>query len=238
MKKLKSILTLILLMSLISCETPQNKSSRLIIEKYTRKLESITENIVKSRNEEGSQSRLTLNNFFERYFSSLEEFSNDLNFETISDKYIAQKENLLEISDALTEYLNYRKEAIVYLSEATSSYSSAIDDINDYDDYKFKAKYSSYSSSTYLEYANDSYYDYMKEEINFLSSRREFLDDCESINSIYSRLDSLTSEINQVVEETRIEQSFKLPDNLNDTIDDWLLSTKKTIRKLEIPDID
>ena len=88
MKQIKHLLFLSILCSFFySCESEENKNSRLTLDKYTRKLNSITSNIVSSRDDEASQSRMTLNSFYDRYTSKFEDFNHDLDFELISIEY-------------------------------------------------------------------------------------------------------------------------------------------------------
>jgi hypothetical protein len=232
MKKTLVVLSTIIL---ISCESQDNKMSRLTIDKYSRKLISIIENIVEGRKEEGSQSRLTLNSFYDRYTSKIEAFSNDLNFETISPKYKDFRNDLLSLSKNINSYLNYRKSAISNMSDAFSSYESALRYKSDYNEYSLKSVGSSYSSDLYFDLVLKSLKDGLKESYDFIISKYSYSDDLNKMDSIYFSIDSLAIKFNLKANKSKLEEKIKIPTIFRDTINDWVISGKKSLAELTIP---
>ena len=228
-------LWLILLVCLLgSCESKDNKYSRLTIDNYSRRLSSIIENVVQSREEEGSQSQLTLNNFYSRYTSKIEEFSDELNFETITPKYTIYRDELLIIAKNINSYLINRKNAILHLSEASSSFKSAIESQADYEEYLNEMKTDYYSLDLYRNLAYENLQDKLKESLSFIESKFDYLKDADNMDSIYYLLDSITIQYNNKIEESKLEEIIKMPLMFRDTVNDWLINNRSDFKKLEI----
>jgi hypothetical protein len=217
-----------------SCESKDNKYSRLTIDNYSRRLSSIIENVVQSREEEGSQSQLTLNNFYSRYTSKIEEFSDELNFETITPKYTIYRDELLIIAKNINSYLINRKNAILHLTEASSSFQSAIESQADYEEYLNEMKTDYYSLDLYRNLAYENLQDKLKESLSFIENKFDYLKDVDNMDSIYYLLDSITIQYNNKIEESKLEEIIKMPLMFRDTVNDWLINNRSDFKKLEI----
>ncbi|MBT3209258.1 MAG: hypothetical protein HN347_13005 [Bacteroidetes bacterium] len=232
MKKITIYIFAILLLS--SCESQENKNSRLTLDKYARKMNSIAEDIVSSREEEGSQSRMTLNSFYERYTSKCEDFNNDLDFESISEKYSPSREKLVSLSREYYKYLNVRKSAIINMSTAMSAYESAIDYEKDYNEYLAKISSSTYSSDYYVERATNSISKKYDKTIEFIQNQSSYLIHLEDMDSLLIFIDSISYNYNVEIANSKLIEEIRMPKIMNDTINDWLITSKDYIEKLEI----
>lgn len=225
-------LPLLIILLLTSCESQENKSSRLTLDKYTRKLNSMATDIISSRDEEGSQSRLTLNRFYDRYTSKFEDFNNDLDFETISEKYSTSRNELTNIARTYYVYLNTRKRSIVDMSDASSAYERAQDYAEDYEEYMDKMISSSYNSDFYYEMATKSSTKKFEKQLEFILSSSSYIDQLEVLDSLVISIDSISMTYNNSVEELKLTEKIVVPETLNDTINDWLITSKKYILQL------
>ena len=230
--------TIIILSALMlySCESQENKTSRITLDNYARKFNSMTIDIIASRDEEGSQSRLTLNRFYDRYTSKYEDFNSDLDFETISEKYNHNRENLITLSRLFYNYLNTRKSAIINMSDAMSAYKAALESEEDYNKYLNKMYTSSYSTDFYSEMALKSANKKLEKSIEFLVTKLEYNSDLHSMDSLLILIDSISTNYNIEIPNSKLIEEIKMPQNLNDTIDDWVISSKTQIEQLEIND--
>lgn len=230
MKRFTLLLMIILLLT--SCESQENKNSRLTLDKYTRKLNSMATDIVSSRDEEGSQSRLTLNRFYDRYTSKFEDFNNELEFETISNKYSASRDELTNISRIYYEYLNARKRSILDISDATSAYQRMQDYAKDYEEYLDKMTSSSYTSDFYYEMATNSSTKKFEKQLEFIISSTSYIEQLEVLDSLVISIDSISMNYNNSVEELKLTERIIVPETLNDTTADWLMTSKNYILQL------
>lgn len=217
---------------LISCESQVNKNSRLTLDKYARKLNSMATDIISSRDEEGSQSRLTLNRFYDRYTNKFEDFSNDLDFETISEKYASSRIKLTNIAWTYYAYLNTRKKSIVDMSDASSSYESAQDYGKDYKEYMDKMESSVYNSDFYYKMANKSLAKKAEKQLEFILSAASYVDQLRVMDSLVNSIDSISLSYNNKIEELKLNEKIVVPETLHDTVNDWLITDKKLILQL------
>lgn len=225
-------LTFLIIMLLISCESQENKNSRLILDKYARKMNSMTIDIISSRDEEGGQSRLTLNQFYNRYTSKFEAFTNDLDFESISEKYALSRNELTNLARIYYSYLNTRKKTLVDLSDAGSAYERARDYNEDYEEYYDKMLRSSYNSSFYSEMALKSSKKRFEKRMEFLMSSSSYFEQLEILDSLVVSIDSISTYYNNKTEVLKLEEKIIVPKTLNDTINDWLINSKNLILQL------
>lgn len=229
--------TLILIAFLfVSCESEENKNSRLTVDKYARKLNSVVNNIVDSRQEEGNQSKLTMSNFYQRYTSRIEDFSNDLNFEDITPKYVGYREDMLSIATNLNLYLNVRREAILSMVNTSSNYRDAIESEAEYNEYLEKMKSSRYSSDYYREMAVNRLTDSYESALEFISYKASYQGSLYYMDSICAVIDSISIRYNSTIFENKLLDTIVIPPAFTDTINDWLLSNKQMILSLELPD--
>ena len=228
----------ILFLLLIACESSDNKMSRLTIDKYTRKLSSMIENIVLSREEEGSQSQLALNNFYQRYTTQIESFINDLNFETISPKYVPFRDDLLTVAKTVNYYLNCRKSSINNLSEIFSAFESGQRNIKDYKEYLSDMRTSSYSIDLYSNLAKREIDDWTENAITFERNKIEYNTNMVYLDSVNSLIDSVSKKYNNIRAKAKLNENLIIPSKLNDTINDWIIKGKSNIRNLEFPSFD
>jgi|TARA_B110000503_G_C7017764_1_gene358455 hypothetical protein len=223
MKQIKHLLFLSILCSFFySCESEENKNSRLTLDKYTRKLNSITSNIVSSRDDEASQSRMTLNSFYDRYTSKFEDFNHDLDFELISIEYSKSREELISVSRNYYEYLNMRKKLITDMSSSISSYERA-------NDYWERAEEIGYMRGNYLD-LHSSMLDKIGE---FNKSYGSYLKQKKSVNSLIKSIDSNSNIYNVKIEALKLIEKVIVPENLNDSINDWVNSSDEYMWKLQ-----
>lgn len=221
-----------IILLLTSCESQENKNSRLTLDKYTRKLNSMATDIISSRDEEGSQSMLTLNHFYDRYTSKFENFNNDLDFETISEKYSSSRNELTSIARTYYIYLNTRKKAIVDLTDAISAYERAQDYADDYEEYRDNMISSSYNSDFYYEMATKSYSQKVEKQLEFNLSSSSYIDQLEILDSLVTSIDSISNTYNNKIEELKLTEKIVVPETLNDTINDWLITSEEYILQL------
>ena len=230
MKKLT--IPFLMILFLTSCESQENKNSRLTLDKYARKLNSMSLDIISSRDEEGSQSRLTLNRFYDRYTSKFENLNNDLDFETISEKYKTSRNEITGISRTFYAYLNTRKKAIIDMSDAISAYKSAQDYTKDYEEYKNKMISSTYNSDFYYEMATKSSTKKFEKQIEFILSSSSYLEQLHVLDSLTMVIDSISATYNRKMPDLKLTEKLVIPKTLNDTVNDWLITSKKYIERL------
>jgi hypothetical protein len=235
---MKRSITVGLLILLISCESSENKLSRLTIDKYARKLSSMVENIEQSRSEEGSQTRLSLNGFYQRYTSQVETYINDLNFETVTSRYSLFRDDLLSFAKGLNFYLNCRKSAINNLSDAFSSFESTVQSADNIKEYVAEARSSYYSSDMYIRLARQELNDLTENSIDFIVQRIDYQEDIHKMDSIFVFLDSTSMVFNERKGQSRLMDSLNLPTSFCDTINDWVYSSRRSIMALELPEPD
>ena len=235
MKKL-SLIFLILLVC--SCESNDNKNSRLTIDKYSRKLSSILETVVNSRVEEGNQSQLTLSNFYTRYTSQIESYINDLNFETISPKYSLYRNELLQNAKTINFYLNSRRNAVNSLSDTFSAYDSGKRNKDDYKEYRSEMYSSEYSFDMYRKMTISSLEDYRNELINFYSAAGSLKNELHLMDSVYFELDSAFVKYNTMKDKSKLIERLIMPINFRDTVNDWVLKAQNTIENISFPSLD
>lgn len=235
---MKKLLVLFLLFLLWSCESSDNKISRLTIDKYSRKLSSMFENVVNSRNEEGSQSKMTLNDFYIRYTSLVESFINDLNFETISPKYSLYRNELLSNAKSLKFYLDCRKSAVGDLSDTFSAYESGDRDAKNYHEYESEMMTSEYSSSMYSKMALNSLQEFRDDLMKFYSNKYSFINNLHLMDSVCSKLDTAFIKYNLMKEKENLQEKLIMPVNLKDTINDWVQNGNITIKDISFPKIN
>jgi len=227
MKKITIVFTFFIgIILLLSCESQENKNSRIAIDKYARKLNSMMIDVVESREEEGSQSRLTINRFYDRY--------NDLDFEEITEKYKPYRDDLVSVSRTIDYYLNVRKDAIINMTDALSSYKSANRYSKDYDEYIEKARTSHYSSDHYFDMARNYSMKKLEESLEFIYSKADYQINILQMDSLYFRVDSISSQYNQLILDKKLTEGIKLPDSFYDTTNDFIYSSKKFLLELEI----
>ena len=227
-----------LIFLLYSCESNDNKNSRLTIDKYSRKLSSIMENVVNSRTEEGNQSRLTLSNFYTRYTSQIESYINDLNFETISSKYTVFRNELLSNAKSLNFYLSSRRNAVNNLSDTFSSYESGARYKDNYKEYESEMYTSEYSRDMYRKMALNSLSDFKDELIKFYSSKPSFSSDIHLMDSVCFKLDTAVVRFNTMKEKTKLLEKLIMPKLFRDTTNDWVMKANTTIKDLSFPNLN
>lgn len=227
MKKLPFLF--LILAFLTSCESQENKNSRLILDKYVRKLNSMTLDVVLSRSEEGSQSKLTMNRFYDRYTSKFEDINNDLEFETISEKYSESRNLISNIARSYYSYINRRKIAVSYISDLSSAYSSMINYKDDYIDYIDKMTTSEYSKEFYLKMARQSSDKLYEKELEYELSSYKYLIEIDKLDSTAKSIDSISRIYNRNLAELKLKDTIVIRETLYDTINDWLLTSKNTI---------
>ncbi len=232
----KYLLIFLGIILLFSCESKENKDSRLILDKYVRKLNSMTIDIISSREEEGSQSRITLNQFYDRYTSKLEDFNNDIDFESISEKYNQPRENLVSLSRSYYDYLNSRKRSVINLSEAFSSYESAINAEKEYQEYKLEMSTTRYSYDLYSSMATSSASRKFEESLEFIDNKYSYLEGLIRMDSITEFIDSISTIYNGGLQNLKLIEGIKTPIELQDSINDWLLSNKMFLEELDVND--
>lgn len=236
----KSVLFVLALIFLISCESEENKNSRLTIDRYARKLNSIVTDIVKSRKEEGSQSKLTLNRFYGRYHEKLEDFNSDLNFESITEKYTNKRECLMEIANYTNDYLNTRKKLIRNLtgtSNAFSDYNQSKEYYHDCND-KIESESSPYLRKYYRKQVLEYLDKMIQENVNFTENKYSYLDNIIVLDSICSNIDSVAISYNSSTDKVKLVEFVAIPQTLSDSINDWLVSAKVNVINLDLAGLD
>jgi len=226
------LIYLILGLFISSCESNEDKESRLILDKYVRKLNSLTLDIVTSRNDEGSQSQLTLNDFYLRYTEKVEGFNDNLVMEKISDKYSKKREDLSDISRTLMDYLNKRKNGIHYLSNSFSKHKEADNYQKRFDEYLEKMDVS-YSLDTYYAdmasgYADKAY----NARLKFQYNRLDYYDQLLELSTISTEVVTQSSVYNTDLEKLKLLETLNIPIDFSNISTDWLFISKKKVESL------
>jgi len=187
--------------------------------------------ISSSRNEEGNQSILTLNNFFDKYISKFEDFNDDLVFETISDKYIPKREKLIFFSRNMCEYLKIRKQAILNMSDVFSTHESLVQREKDYHKYDESRKLASTLSSMhyYFTLGMENLIKISEETYEFNQSKALYLDNLQCIDSLYILIDSIFVNYNESIQNAKLIEKLIIPESFSDTSNDWLLNNEEYI---------
>ena len=227
----KTLILSLFIILIVSCKYQENKQSRIIIDKYTRRLNSLIIDISSSRNEEGNQSILTLNNFFDKYISKFEDFNDDLVFETISDKYIPKREKLIFFSRNMCEYLKIRKQAILNMSDVFSTHESLVQREKDYHKYDESRKLASTLSSMhyYFTLGMENLIKISEETYEFNQSKALYLDNLQCIDSLYILIDSIFVNYNESIQNAKLIEKLIIPESFSDTSNDWLLNNEEYI---------
>ena len=222
----KIVLYLLVILFFASCESQDNKESRLALDQYTRKLNALSADIVSSRNDEGSQTRLSLNGFFDKYTAKIEEFNTDLVFEKISEKYVGKRDSLSEISRIYINYLINRKECVINLSDIFSKYKEAERYSDRYDEYlnKIGVSYSldDYYRNQAFKYAEKKY----SARMEFQYNRLDYLDKLEVLDSLSGNIISTSGNYNLELENLKLIEKVVVPINLLDSLNDWVFTSK------------
>ena len=230
----KIVLYLLVILFFASCESQDNKESRLSLDQYIRKLNALSADIVSSRNDEGSQTRLSLNGFFDKYTAKIEEFNTDLVFEKISEKYVGKRDSLSEISRIYINYLINRKECVINLSDIFSKHKEAKRHNESYNEYVDKYIESSYSmGSFYMDMARK----YSKRELDarleFQYNRLDYLDKLEVLDSLSDNIISISGNYNLGLENLKLIEKVVVPINLLDSLNDWVFTSKSAALYLD-----
>ena len=204
---MKTLIPVICFFLLISCESKDEKTSRLTIDTYTNKLNLIIGSVVESRVEEGSQ--LSTDNLYSNSVSKLMEFINELNSYNITSDYLPYRDIQLSSAEILNNYIGYRKDAISSMNSIVSSYESANRIISDLNGYHKSAEEFAVSKNSYA-----------------LSIQR--------MDSICISLDSMVIVYNQKLEDSRLVDKIFLPVSFRDTVNDWLVSNKSYYLDLQV----
>jgi hypothetical protein len=230
----KIVLYLLVIFFFASCESQDNKESRLTLDQYTRKLNALSEEIVSSRDVEGSQTRLSLNGFFDKYTTKIEKFNSDLVFEKISAKYVVKRDYLSKLSKVYVDYLNNRKEGIRHLSDIFSKHKEAKRHNESYNEYVDKYIESSYSmGSFYMDMATK----YSKRELDarleFQYNRLDYLEKLEVLDSLTENIISISGNYNLELENLKLIEKVVVPINLLDSLNDWVFTSKSAAEYLD-----
>lgn len=219
----------------MSCESAQDKNSRLKMEQYIRKLNSISQEIVNSRDNEGTQSRSSLNQFYATYIEKFETFNNDIEFEIFSDKYVPIRGELVSLSKKYYEYLGTRKDAIYSLTSALSCFSSSKRYGEYANEYKEKMEDSYSSKSYYRKLAAENAMKCRDEFVDFARERLNYTTNVTVLNIITIELKIEVAEVNDIIKDNRLNDTLVVPANLNDTINDWLMKSGDYLKFLDFP---
>ena len=203
-----------------------------MLDKYVRKINSLTLDIVTSRNDEGSQSQLTLNDFYLRYTEKVEGFNDNLVMEKMSEKYSKRRDDLSDISRTLMEYLNKRKNGIQYLSNSFSKHKEAADYQKRYDEYLEKIGVS-YSLDTYyremaFDYANKKY----NTRLKFQYNRLDYYDQLLELSTISKEIVTQSNVYNTELEKLKLLETLNIPIDFSNISTDWLFISKKKVESL------
>jgi len=232
---MKTLIPFICVIFLVSCESRDDRYSRLTIDLYANKISSILGNIPEIRIEEETQTLLTINDYYGVYVKRIEEFINDLNLEKISPLYRPYKDSLLLSAEGLNYYLSYRKDAVVNMIRALSYYESALKSRSDCEEYLI-LKNSSYSENDfYADLIRKGLDDYRIKTLEFNVSKNSYLNTIQKMDSIYFLIDSIVIGYNQKVIDSRLEEEITVPVTFRDTINDWLISNKSYFLELTVP---
>jgi hypothetical protein len=223
---------------LVSCESRDDKFSRLKIDVYANKISSILGNIAESKVEEETRTQPTFNDFYGVYVIKVEEFINDLNLEKISPLYIPYKDSLLLSAEGLNCYLDYRKDAVANMTMALSNYESAVKSKSDCEEYVILKNSSFSESDFYADLVRKSLEEYKTKTLEFNISKNSYLKNIQKMDSIYLLIDSIAIEYNHRVIDSKLEEKITVPLTFRDTINDWLISSQSYLQELMVPSVE
>ena len=220
---MRKLLLITLCISLFACESETNKQSRLNIDRYSRRLTSSIEGIVNSRDEEGQQSKLTMNSYYGKQLDKFSNFNDELSFEIITETYKPQREQLLAISKGFLGYLNLRRLASVTLIDASNSLSSSFNDFKSAKDFWDEFQNASpYLAETYFEMSRNSLIEGQDNWDEFVLERQNLNYYLINIDSIRNHLEALVNEFNSDEENSKLTEKVVIPSLFSDTLQDFL----------------
>lgn len=227
---MKTLFPVLCLFLLVSCESRDDKYSRLTIDLYANKISSIFGKIAEIKVEEEIQTPGTLNDFYSVYLIGVEDFINGLNQEEISPLYMPFKDSLLWSAEGLKYYLNYRKQAVASMIATLSFYESMSKSKSDYEEYVI-LKNSSYSENYfYTGLIIKSLEEYKAKTQEFQLSGSSYLNNIHKMDSLYFLINSLVVGYNDKIIASKLEQKIIIPLTFRDTINDWLFINKSYLQ--------
>lgn len=222
---------------LISCESSEDKHSRMTIDAYTRKLNSMATDIVDSRKEEGNHTRLSVSQLFDRYIEKCDDFRDELVMEDISTKYDTTRLILEEISRAYQNYLNNRKPALIYWSVTPSSYrdyeekkdiatEQLIEDLEWFTGDSKKLGVREKARQAQSRQRKADRLDALEEsaEAEFKENQRNYLMYAPEVIRDIKTIKWISKEYNARLEGLKLEETISIPTNLLDTINDGVVA--------------
>ena len=235
---MKTVIPIFCFIMLVSCESRDDKFSRLTIDVYANKISSIFGNIAESKAEEEILAQPNLNDFYNVYVTKVEEFINELNLEKISPLYMPYKDSLLLSAEGLNCYLDYRKDAVAYMTRALSIYETAVKSKSDCEEYVILKNASFSESNYYAGLIRKCLEEYKAKTLEFNTSKNSYLKNIQRMDSIYLLIDSIAGEYNHRVIESKLEEKITVPLAFRDTINDWLISSQSYLLELTVPSIE
>lgn len=235
---MKTFIPFFCFIMLVSCESRDDKFSRLTIDVYANKISSILGNIAESKAEEETLAQPNLNDFYDVYVTKIEEFINELNLEKISPLYMPYKDSLLLSAEGLNCYLNYRKDAVAYMTRVLSNYESAVKSKSDCEEYVILKNSSFSESDFYADLVRKSLEEYKTKTLEFNISKNSYLKNIQKMDSIYLLIDSIAIEYNHRVIDSKLEEKITVPLTFRDTINDWLISSQSYLQELMVPSVE
>jgi hypothetical protein len=220
---------------LVSCESRDDKYSRLTIDLYANKISSILGNIAEIRAEEETLTQQSLSDFYGVYVTKVEEFIKAMNLEKISPLYMPFKDSLLLTAEDLSYYLSYREGAANDMISVLSFYESASKSRSDYEEYTILKNASYAENDSYNDLINKSLEEYKSKTQEFNTSRNYYLKNIQKMDSIYFLMDSIAVGYNHKMMTGKLEEKITVPITFRDTINDWLISSKSYLMELMIP---
>lgn len=232
------VLLLLSLLLLQSCESKEDESSRITLDKYSRKLSAMTDDVAASRTEESRQSKLSLNSYFKSEIEKLEAFKNDIQFETISEIYTVDRNHLTNISLSLIDYLNIRRELIPYYTRSVELSKNLTDSRSWLYAHQQGAVFYGVNTPKYLipskkemveKYSAEckAYESSLNANLAAAQKKENMLDE------VVELVNTFVVKYNSDVSQTKLIDSLRISPLLIDIESDWLLSGMETIRDLE-----
>lgn len=207
------LLFLASILLLTSCESEQQKLNRMELDKAARKLSKTLSDIQTEREQEGQQSQLTIGSFYNKYLDKIDDVENDLAEMDLDEKYKPNVERITRIASEVGQLLTNRKSAI----SATSDLSSAWKMYSYYSKQRLRYLYSTYS------YGSSYRSEIIEEESNIRTSALAYQIALAGVGKSEVRLDSMLTEYNLLVSDSRLQDSLLTPKSFSDsTQTDWL----------------
>ena len=222
---------------LVSCEPGDEKTSRLTLDTYSLKLNSVFASIVESRVDEGIPG-ISPDGLYSTIISKVNEIDAGLADSRFAPGYLPFCESQRQVVREVGLYLENRVQSVLSMNDVLSCYQSATAIRAEMEDYK-NAATSSYGGNNFNTEAAAGKLDELNARLaEFIDYKDSWSQKIGGMDSASLRLESIISGYNLKAEGSRLRERIVLPPAFRDTINDLLLSNRAYILNLQVKAAD